>query len=148
MNRNKTLSFEKPEHLQKARKDQRKPEVIYNFYKKLKEVVIKEKIDDAMIVFNADKSGFGNDPSRLKGHWGTGNQEFSVALEGSQQVFLLAKQLMVPFCLPLLFLKVVQCRLGGPHPRPIQELFILCLQMDGWKKPSSSTGLNLYSLSG
>ncbi|KAG5887275.1 hypothetical protein JTB14_030453 [Gonioctena quinquepunctata] len=39
MNRNKTLSFEKPEHLQKARKDQRKPEVIYNFYKKLKEVV-------------------------------------------------------------------------------------------------------------
>ncbi|KAG5870770.1 hypothetical protein JTB14_032850 [Gonioctena quinquepunctata] len=66
MNRNKTLSFKKPEHLQKARKDQRKPEVIYNFYKKLKEVVIKEKIDDAMFVFNADESGFGNDPSRIK----------------------------------------------------------------------------------
>ncbi|KAG5875329.1 hypothetical protein JTB14_018737 [Gonioctena quinquepunctata] len=55
-----------PEHLQKARKDQRKPEVIYSFYKKLKEVVIKEKIDDAMFVFNADESGFGNDPSRIK----------------------------------------------------------------------------------
>ncbi|KAG5895951.1 hypothetical protein JTB14_027952 [Gonioctena quinquepunctata] len=66
MNRNKTLSFKKPEHLQKARKDQKKPEVIYNFYKKLKVVVIKEKIDDAMFVFNADESGFGNDPLRIR----------------------------------------------------------------------------------
>ncbi|XP_074039132.1 uncharacterized protein [Leptinotarsa decemlineata] len=66
MNRNKTLSFKKPEHLHKARKDQRKPEVIYNFYRKLKEVVIKERIDDAAFVFNADESGFGNDPSRIK----------------------------------------------------------------------------------
>ncbi|KAG5880971.1 hypothetical protein JTB14_018700 [Gonioctena quinquepunctata] len=66
MNRNETLSFKNPEHLQKARKDQRKPEVIYNFYKKLKEVVTKEKIDDAMFVFNADESGFGNDPSKIK----------------------------------------------------------------------------------
>ncbi|KAG5893327.1 hypothetical protein JTB14_033493 [Gonioctena quinquepunctata] len=44
LNRNITLSFKRPEHLQKARKDQRKLEVIYNFYKKLKEVIIKEKI--------------------------------------------------------------------------------------------------------
>ncbi|XP_072380582.1 uncharacterized protein [Diabrotica undecimpunctata] len=102
MNRNKTLTFKKPEHLQKARKDQRKPEVIYSFYKTLEEVVIKEKIDNAAFVFNADESGFGNDPSRIKA---IGNEEKlsqeSLVVQGeSPQVFWLALRLTVFFFLP------------------------------------------------
>lgn len=66
MNRHKTLSFKKPEHLQKARKDQRKPEIIYNFYEQLEKVVAEKDIRMSSFVFNADESGFGNDPSRIK----------------------------------------------------------------------------------
>lgn len=66
MNRHKTLSFKKPEHLQKARKQQRKPDIIYQFYEQLANVVTGKKIDDPAFVFNADESGFGNDPSRIK----------------------------------------------------------------------------------
>ncbi|KAG5884693.1 hypothetical protein JTB14_013705 [Gonioctena quinquepunctata] len=66
MNRNKTLSFEKPEHLQKARKDQRISK------KKFNEVAIKGKIYDTAFVFNADERGFENDFSRIKAieEWG------------------------------------------------------------------------------
>lgn len=66
MKRHKQLSFKKPEQLQKARKDQRKPNVIYNFYENLAKVVLENSIDNPALVFNADESGFGNDPSRIK----------------------------------------------------------------------------------
>ncbi|GLV37575.1 hypothetical protein CBL_20387 [Carabus blaptoides fortunei] len=66
MKRHKQLSFKKPEQLQKARKDQRKPDVIYNFYENLAKVVLENSIDNPALVFNADESGFGNDPSGIK----------------------------------------------------------------------------------
>ncbi|GLV53579.1 hypothetical protein CBL_21008, partial [Carabus blaptoides fortunei] len=56
----------KPEQLQKARKDQRKPDVIYNFYENLAKVVLENSIDNPALVFIADESGIGNDPSRIK----------------------------------------------------------------------------------
>lgn len=66
MKRHRALSFKKPEHLQKARKDQRKPDVIYGFYKELEKVIAEKKIYNPSFVFNADESGFKNDPSRIK----------------------------------------------------------------------------------
>ncbi|KAJ3651962.1 hypothetical protein Zmor_017966 [Zophobas morio] len=41
MNRHPTLSFKKPEHLQKPRYDARKPDVIYNFYDEISGVLSK-----------------------------------------------------------------------------------------------------------
>ncbi|KAF2889862.1 hypothetical protein ILUMI_16311 [Ignelater luminosus] len=105
MSRHKGLSFKKPEHLQIARKKQRKPDIIYNFYEQL-ENIGEKKIDNPAFVFNADESAF----------------EFQVALKESQQVSLPVYQLM-EFCLSLSS-KEVQCRLGGPLQRLIPEWIV------------------------
>ncbi|KAF2891415.1 hypothetical protein ILUMI_14758 [Ignelater luminosus] len=48
------------------RKKQRKPDIIYNFYEQLGNIVSEKKTDNPAFVFNADESAFGNDPSRVK----------------------------------------------------------------------------------
>lgn len=44
MKRHPTLSFKKPEHLQKSRYDARKPDIIYNFYEELEGFLTKTKL--------------------------------------------------------------------------------------------------------
>lgn len=68
MRRHPSLTFKKPEQLQKLRKDARKPDVIYSFYSKLKEAYTKNNITpfDGEFIFNCDESGFLTDPSKLK----------------------------------------------------------------------------------
>lgn len=68
MKRNPNLSLKKPEHLQKLRKDARKPEVIYQFYLDLQKVINDNDLadDKGSFVFNADESGFNCDPSRIR----------------------------------------------------------------------------------
>ena len=68
MKRHPSLSLKKPELLQKLRKDARKPEIIFDFYSKLKEVIQNNGLDinKSMFVFNADESGFNSDPSRVR----------------------------------------------------------------------------------
>lgn len=66
MKRHPSLSFKKPEQLQKLRKDARKPDIIYDFYDKLQQVYIDNNISDSAFVFNCDESGFQTDPSKLK----------------------------------------------------------------------------------
>jgi len=50
------------------RKDARKPDIIYNFYDKLEEAYIKNKITefDCDFVYNCDESGFLTDPTKLR----------------------------------------------------------------------------------
>ncbi|KAJ8943491.1 hypothetical protein NQ314_009721 [Rhamnusium bicolor] len=67
--RHPKLSFKKPEHLQKCRKDSRNPEVIYDFYDDLKKIIKEYKFDGpskSCFIFNSDESGFHLDPQRLK----------------------------------------------------------------------------------
>jgi len=68
MKRHPALSFKKPEKLQKLKKDARKPDIIYNFYDKLEEAYIKNKITelDCDFVYNCDESGFLTDPTKLR----------------------------------------------------------------------------------
>lgn len=69
MKRHSNLSFKKPEHLQKIRKDARDPFVVYDFYKKLQDLMTGKSLDEpnkACFVFNADESGFNSDPSRVR----------------------------------------------------------------------------------
>lgn len=69
MKRHPTLSFKKPEHLQKSRFDARKPAIIFNFYEDLEEVLNKYEItypEKSCFVFNCDETGFCTDPRRLK----------------------------------------------------------------------------------
>lgn len=69
MSRHPSLSLKKPEHLQKLRKASRKPEIIYDFYDKLKKIVEENGLDQANMssfVFNADETGFNSDPSRIR----------------------------------------------------------------------------------
>lgn len=62
-----SLTFKKPEQLQKLRKDTRKPDIIYNLYSKLKEVYTTNNITlfDDEFIFNCDESGFLTDSSKL-----------------------------------------------------------------------------------
>jgi len=62
MKRHPSLSFKKPEQLQKLRKDARKPDIIYNFYDKLEEAYIKNKITE----FDCDFKRFLNRPNKIK----------------------------------------------------------------------------------
>lgn len=67
MKRHPTLSLKKPEHLQKLRKDARKPDIIFDFYNKLQAVIVENNLTDKpMLIYNADESGFNSDPSRVR----------------------------------------------------------------------------------
>lgn len=69
MARHPNLSFKKPEHLQKIRKDARDPFVVYDFYNKLRDLVVEKSLSDpskANFVFNTDESGFNSDPCRVR----------------------------------------------------------------------------------
>lgn len=69
LKRHPRLSVKKPEHLQKLRKDARKPDIIYSFYEILSKVVNENNLNDiekACFIFNADESGFPSDPSRIR----------------------------------------------------------------------------------
>lgn len=69
MKRHPRLSFKKPEHLQKIRKDAMDPFVVYDFYKKLLQLITDNSLEDlnkACFVFNADESGFNSDPSKVR----------------------------------------------------------------------------------
>lgn len=64
MKRHPLLSFKKPEQLQKLRKDARKPEIVYDFYEKLKNVYVQNDLfSKGKFIFNADESGFNTDTS-------------------------------------------------------------------------------------
>lgn len=66
---NNLISLKKPEHLQKCRQDARRPDVIYDFYKQLKNTFTSLQLiteDKACFLFNADETGFKSDPSRLR----------------------------------------------------------------------------------
>jgi len=67
MRQHPSLTFKKPEQLQKLRKDARKPDIIYDFYSKLKEVYTTNNITlfDDEFIFNCE-SGFLIAPSKLK----------------------------------------------------------------------------------
>nr|XP_023014653.1 uncharacterized protein LOC111504352 [Leptinotarsa decemlineata] len=69
MRRHPNLSFKKPEHLQKIRKDARDPFVVYDFYQKINDLMSETSVDQpnkSYFVFNADESGFSSDPSRVR----------------------------------------------------------------------------------
>lgn len=68
MKRNPSLSFKKPEHLQKARQNARDPFVVYDFFERVEDIYSKSSIHEnaALLVFNADETGFTSDPSRLR----------------------------------------------------------------------------------
>lgn len=67
MKRTPSLSLKKPEILQKARTDARRPHVVYDFYDMLsKEVTENNLKDKPRYIFNADESGFHSDPSKLR----------------------------------------------------------------------------------
>ncbi|XP_060855370.1 uncharacterized protein LOC132933051 [Metopolophium dirhodum] len=83
MKRHPKLSFKKPEQLQKVRKDARKPEVVYDFYEKLMDVVVANNMQNRPeFFFNADESGFHTDPSKLKAI-GEKGQPFNRIVGGS-----------------------------------------------------------------
>ena len=69
LKRHPRLSIKKPEHLQKLRKDARKPDIIYEFYETLETTMTDKNlnsIEKSNFVFNADESGFPSDPSRIR----------------------------------------------------------------------------------
>lgn len=68
MRRHPKLSLKKPEQLQKARIISRDPFVVYNFYDMVEDVYKQCNITSrsAPLIFNADESGFGSDPSRIR----------------------------------------------------------------------------------
>ncbi|CAB3224863.1 unnamed protein product [Arctia plantaginis] len=63
MKRHPELSLKKPEHLQKARVDARKPYIVYDFYNTLKCVMNENNLQDKPdFIYNCDESGFQSDP--------------------------------------------------------------------------------------
>lgn len=68
LKRHPKLSFKKPEQLQKARYCSRDPFVIFDFYEKIRDLYDTCQITEysAPLIFNADETGFGSDPSRLR----------------------------------------------------------------------------------
>lgn len=99
MKRHPSLSFKKPEHLQKNRKDARKPDIIYDFYSELNALVEKPKpTDTAAFVFNCDESGFSLDPKRMKAIGEKGKPLFRVSGgSGRKSVSVLALWMVVIF---------------------------------------------------
>lgn len=65
MARHPRLSLKKPEHLQKSRKTARNPDVVYDFYDKLENIVSTYNVLPSFI-YNADESGFSSDPSKIR----------------------------------------------------------------------------------
>lgn len=68
MRRHPRLSLKKPEQLQKARVSARDPFVVYEFFDMVRALYAESAITDssAPLIFNADESGFGSDPARLR----------------------------------------------------------------------------------
>lgn len=69
MRRHPKLSLKKPEYLQKARVSSRDPFVIYNFFDMVEDVYKQCNVSSrsAPLIFNTDESGFGSDPTKVKG---------------------------------------------------------------------------------
>lgn len=57
MRRHPELSLKKPEHLQKLRKDARKPEIVYDFFDSLKKVIDENNLGDKGIPIVLKQSG-------------------------------------------------------------------------------------------
>ncbi|KAJ8926560.1 hypothetical protein NQ314_021053 [Rhamnusium bicolor] len=69
MRRHPTLSFKKPELLQKNRMDARDPYVIYDFFNELECLVNNSDLNDKpSFVFNCDETGFASDPKKTKSY--------------------------------------------------------------------------------
>lgn len=68
MKRHPRLSLKNPEMLQKVRVNARDSFVIYEFYDQLEKLYMECGIDGrcSPLLFNADESGFGTDPSRIR----------------------------------------------------------------------------------
>lgn len=66
MRRHPELSLKKPESLQKARVKARDPFVVFKFYDDLK-AVYEECLSSACLIYNADESAFGMDPTSVRG---------------------------------------------------------------------------------
>lgn len=69
MKRAAVLSLKKPERLQKSRKINRKPDIVFNFDEILERVMDENSLKDdskAAFVFNADESGFNSDPKKVR----------------------------------------------------------------------------------
>lgn len=146
MKRHPSLTFKKPEQLQKLRKDVRKPDVIYNFYSQLKDVYTTNNIlssFDGEFVFNCDESGFLTDPSKLKAigekgktlsrvSGGSGRESISVL------AFISANGSFLP---PFIVFKgdAVQARWTSENAFP--GTLYSTSKNGGWKKLYFSTGL-------
>lgn len=62
------LSYKKPEHLQKVRQTARKPEIVFDFYRRVNVLIKKKKLrNKPQFIFNTDESGFMSDPNKVKG---------------------------------------------------------------------------------
>lgn len=67
LKRHPSISFKKPELLQKNRQDARDPFVIYEFYNDLNQLIKDNDLNDKPeFVFNCDESGFCSDPKKFK----------------------------------------------------------------------------------
>ncbi|XP_050505300.1 uncharacterized protein LOC126883682 [Diabrotica virgifera virgifera] len=66
MSRHPRLTLKKAEHLQKSRMLARNPEIVYDFFDKLEEVISTYNILPSF-TFNTDESGFSSDPSKVRG---------------------------------------------------------------------------------
>lgn len=70
MNRHDRLSLKKAQQFPKVRKDARKPDIVYDFYKKWKMCVEAAEIplvNGQYLVYNCDESGFNLDPTKVRG---------------------------------------------------------------------------------
>lgn len=68
MKRHPSLSFKKPEHLQRNRKEAKKPDIIYDFYADLNADVNESGLNSkekACFVFNTDETPFPTDPKKV-----------------------------------------------------------------------------------
>lgn len=64
------ISLEKPEHLQKLKRDAAQPYIVYDFYEKLATLAKEKNLVDeekASFIFNCDVTAFCSDPSQIRG---------------------------------------------------------------------------------
>lgn len=67
LKRHSSLSFKKPELLEKSTKRARDPFIVYDFYEELTTLLQENGLNDKpAFMFNCDESGFRSDPSQLK----------------------------------------------------------------------------------